>query len=268
MTRNRKLVRNCWALVREPPPYWLGYCHCGLSSGTGVDRLRTLTAIAINCERFHTQLPAHDVCLFNILNCGVCRHVDGFGNGPREEGLHGSHHADVPRIVDRPRPTSRPEGTIEHRQMALFKEWSALDGLVLVNVLDDFLDLVLRISQLFECQRDSSIDQLYHATTHQLLIFNQGNVWLHTCRVTVHHETDCPCWRQERRLCISVPVLHAECQCIIPGVNSCLHDIAGNKPLLNALQTIPMFANHPQHWFAIDRIASKRPDDFSDLGAR
>ena len=62
--------------------------------------------------------------------------------------------------------------------------------------------------------------------------------------------------------------VHAECQRIVPGVNSCLHDIAGDKPLLNTLQAVPMFANHPQHRFAIDRIASKRPDAFSDLGTR
>src|SRR5215475_2236298 len=204
MASNGKLVRNCWALVRKPPPYWLGYCHCGLSSGTGVDRLRTLTAITIDRERFHTQLPAHNVRLFNILDRGVCRHVNGFGDGPGEEGLHGSHHADVPRIVNRPHPTSRPEGTIEHRQMTLLQEWGTLDGLVLVNVLYDLLDLVLRISQLLECQRDGSIDQLHHATTHQLLIFNEGNVWLHACRVTVHHKTDRPRWRQERRLRITV----------------------------------------------------------------
>src|SRR5262245_32734175 len=134
MAGNRKLVRNRWTLVREPPPYWLGYCHRGLSRGTGVDRLRTLAAITIDRERFHTQLPAHDVRLFNILNRGVCRHGDGFGDRPREEGLHGSHHADVPRIVDRPCLTSRPEGTIEHRQMTLLQEWGTLDGLVLVNV--------------------------------------------------------------------------------------------------------------------------------------
>src|SRR6266702_1323531 len=268
MASNGKLVRNGWALVREPPPYRLGYCHRDLSSGTGVDRLRTLAAIAIDRERFHTQLPAHNVRLFNILDRGVWGHVDGFGDGPREEGLHGGHHADVPCIMDRPRPTSRPEGTIEHRQMILLQEWGALDSLMLVNVLDDFLDLVWRISELFERQRDSSIDQLHHATTHQLLIFDQGDVWLHACRVTVHHKTDRSRWRQERRLRVTVPVLHAERQRIVPGVNGGLHDLAGDKPLLNALQTVPMLANHPQHRFAIDRIASERPDAFGDLGAR
>src|SRR5438105_1543267 len=137
MASNGKLVGNGWALVREPPPYRLGYCHRGLSRGTGVNRLRTLAAIAIDRERFHPQLPAHDVRLLNILDRGVCGHVDGFGDGPGEEGLHGSHHANVPRIMNRPRPTSRPEGTIEHRQMTLLQERGALDGLVLVNVLDD-----------------------------------------------------------------------------------------------------------------------------------
>src|SRR5262249_36786823 len=115
MASNGKLVRNCWALVRKPPPYWLGYCHCGLSSGTGVDRLRTLAAIAIDRERFHTQLPAHNVRLFNILDCGICGHVDSFGDGAREERLYCSHHADVPHIVNRPRTTGRAEGAIEHR---------------------------------------------------------------------------------------------------------------------------------------------------------
>src|SRR5215472_2074690 len=172
MASDCKLVRNGWALVREPPPSRLSHCRCGLSSGTGVDRLRTLAAIAIDRQRFHTQLPAQNVRLFNILNGGVCGHVDGFRNGPGEKGLHGSHHADVPRIVNRPRPTGRPEGTIEYRQMTLLQEWGALDGFMLVNVLDDLLDLVLRISELFEGQRDGGIDQLHHTTAHQLLIFN------------------------------------------------------------------------------------------------
>src|SRR5215813_7639344 len=139
MASNGKLVRNCWALVREPPPYWLGHGHCSLSSGTGVDRLRTLAAIAIDRERFHTQLPTHNVRLFNLLDGGVCRHIDSFRDGPREERLYCRHHADVPRIVNRPRPAGRAEGTIEHRQMTLFKEWRALNSLVLINVLDDFL---------------------------------------------------------------------------------------------------------------------------------
>src|SRR5262245_3305956 len=158
MAGNGKLVRNGWTLVREPPPYWLGYCHRSLSRGTGLDRLLTLAASAIDRERCLTQLPAHDIRLFNLLDGGLCRHVNGFGDGPREEGLHDSHHADVPRIVDRPRPTRRPEGTIEHWQMTLLQERGSLDRLVLVNVLDDLLDLVLRISQLFQCQRDGSID--------------------------------------------------------------------------------------------------------------
>src|SRR5262245_60657876 len=114
MASDGKLVRNCWALVRKPPPYWLGYCHCGLSSGTGVDRLCTLAAIAIDSERFYTQLPAHNICLFNILDCGICGHVDSFGNAAREERMYCRHHADVPGIVNLPRTIRRAAVTIKH----------------------------------------------------------------------------------------------------------------------------------------------------------
>ena len=51
----------------------------------------------------------------DLLDGHVAGHIDGFGNGAGDEGLHRPHHLDMPHIIDRPAPASRLEGAVEDR---------------------------------------------------------------------------------------------------------------------------------------------------------
>ena len=61
----------------------------------GCQRLALLRAIAIDGQRFQTELPTFEVGVLDVLDGRVFRHVHRFGNGPGEERLGGGHHVDV-----------------------------------------------------------------------------------------------------------------------------------------------------------------------------
>ena len=66
----------------------------------GVQRLRTLRAVAINGHAFQAHLPRLHVSVADFLDGAFLRHVDGLGNRAADERLRGGHHLQVRQIMD------------------------------------------------------------------------------------------------------------------------------------------------------------------------
>ena len=74
-------------------------------------------------------------------------HVDGLRDRAGDERLHRAHHAQVAEVVDRALPARRLEGAVEDRQVLVLQVRRALDGVVLVDVLDDVLHLARLVAE-------------------------------------------------------------------------------------------------------------------------
>ena len=59
------------------------------------ERLDELGAVAIEGIGLQPEAPGQHIGLLAILDRGRVRHVDGLGDGARDEGLGGRHHADM-----------------------------------------------------------------------------------------------------------------------------------------------------------------------------
>ena len=75
------------------------------------------------------------------------------------------------------------------------------------------------ITKLSQCQRYCLIDNLQHATTSELLVFDKRNIWLDSSRVTVHQKANGARWSEYRRLSISIAMLSTVCENIIPNLS-------------------------------------------------
>jgi hypothetical protein len=81
-------------------------------------RLRQLRAVAIERVGLQGQAPGQHVGLLAVVDGRRVRHVDGLGDGARDEWLRGRHHADV--AVDRQEAlagAAAGAGAVEHRQV-------------------------------------------------------------------------------------------------------------------------------------------------------
>ena len=96
--------------------------------------------------------------------------------------------------MDRPRPLSRLERAIKHRQMLVLDIGRAFDGAGGVNVRNNLVRFVVIVPQLKQSRRHSIIHDLDHAPTNQLLVLNQREVGLNARGIAIHHEANCSCW--------------------------------------------------------------------------
>jgi hypothetical protein len=88
----------------------------------GVERLRQLGAVAVERVGLQRQLPGQHVGVLAVLDRGVVGHVDGLGDGARDEGLRRRHHADV--ALDREEALADLAagiGAVEDRQVLGFR---------------------------------------------------------------------------------------------------------------------------------------------------
>ena len=94
----------------------------------GVERLRQLGAVAVERVGLERQLPGQHVGALAVLDRRVVRHVDGLGDGARDEGLGRRHHADV--ALDREvalADLAAGVGAVEHRQVLVLEEGRAFE---------------------------------------------------------------------------------------------------------------------------------------------
>ena len=68
--------------------------------------------------------------------------------------------------------------------------WRTENRLVLVDIRNDVVDLLSRVSETRKCSWDRLVDDLHRSATDQFLHLDESEVWLDAGGVTVHHETD------------------------------------------------------------------------------
>src|SRR6267142_3067252 len=98
-------------------------------------------------------------------------------------------------IVDGARPLRRLERAIKHRKMIVLNMRRPFDRASSVDVADDGVGLVVRVSQLKQRRRHRLIDDLNHPSANELLVLNQREVRLNTRSIALHHEADGSRWR-------------------------------------------------------------------------
>ncbi len=103
-----------------------------------------------------------------------------------DERLHGAHHLHVPEVVDD--VVTHRAG--EHREVLGLEVGCAEDGLVLVDVGDDLVDLGLGVFEVAQRTGHRLVDDRHRAAAHQLLELHQPEVGLDAGGVAIHHEAD------------------------------------------------------------------------------
>ena len=166
--------------------------------------------------------------------------------------MHGPHHLQVSRVVNGTSSVHGLESTVEDRQILLLQIRRPFDGFVLVDVFDDSVHLFPAVSQPPQSLRNGLIDDLEQAASDQLLVFHQGDVRLHPRGVAVHHEPDGSGRCQHRHLGILIAIFLSLGQSIAPATPDGLVEILRQSGCGQLGSGILVFANHPQHRFAIE----------------
>ena len=160
--------------------------------------------------------------------------------------------------MDRPHAARRLEGAVEHRQMRVLDVRRPLDGLVLVDVLDDLLDLLLVVAQLLQRHRHGLVDDLHQPAADQLLVLHQRDVRLHPRGVAVHHEADGPGRRQHGRLRVAEAMLLPQLDDFVPHALRRLEQVLRDVRLLDVLDRRAVLPHHPQERLAVLLVTRKR----------
>ena len=128
----------------------------------------------------------------------------------------------------------RLEGAVEHRQVAIQQVRRAFDGLLLVDVLDDVVDLGGGVAEPLERHRDRLVDDLHHAAADQLLVLDQRDVRLDAGGVAVHHEADGAGRREHGGLRVAVAEVLAELHRIVPRLLGGVAEVGRHVLLVDA----------------------------------
>ena len=150
---------------------------------------------------------------------GFAGHVHRFGDRARQERLRGGHHSHVRSPGDRAHAVARLEGTIEDRQMLVLQIGGPFDRVFAIDVGQDRVDLRLIVTQRLQPQGNRLVDDLEHAATGQLLVFDQRDVRLDPGRVAIHQEADRAGRSQHRGLGIAEAMSR-------PAVSTASHTLA------------------------------------------
>ena len=176
----------------------------------GGQRLAALAAVAVDRDGLEAQLPALEVDRLDLLGRGRLGHVHGLADRAREERLDRTHHPDVAHVVDGPLAVGRLERAVEDRQVLWLEVRRTLDGLALVDVGEDLLDLLRAVAELAQGGRDGLVDDLDEALADELLVLDERDVGLDAGRIAIHHERDRAGGREHGHLGVAVAVVRAE----------------------------------------------------------
>ena len=166
---------------------------------------------------------------------------------------------------DRPLAVTRPEGTIEHRQVLGLQLGRAFDRVVLVNVGHDRFHLGVAVAQRPQRQRHGLVDDLQHTAAGQLLVLDQGDIRLDARGVAIHHETDRARGGQHRGLGIAEAIALAVGQHLVPEVAGGLLQMLWRG--LDLLDLLPVHLHHAQHRLAVLVVVVEWPHGRGQLGA-
>ena len=142
----------------------------------------------------------------------------------------------------------------------------AFDGAVLVDVVDDPLDLLMRVVELLQGGIDGLVHDLHRAAAHQALVLDQGDVGLDARRVAVHHEGDGPRGRQHRGLAVLVPVLLALGEGVVPRGARGVEQVLVHHFRLDVVHGVPVLLHDPEHGFAVLVVTCKGAQVPGELG--
>ena len=105
-----------------------------------------------------------------------------------DERLDRAHHLHVAHVVDR----AVADRAVEDREVLGLDRGRADDGVPLVDVGDDLLDLVRRVAELLERHRHGLVDDRDLAAADELLRLHEREVRLDASGIAIHHERYSP----------------------------------------------------------------------------
>jgi len=141
------------------------------------------------------------------------------------------------------------------------------DGLVLVDIVANGLDVIRVVAQPFEGHGNGPVDQLEHAAAGQELVLDQGDVRLDPRRVAVHQEADRPGRRQDRRLGVAETHLAAGVERLVPGVFGRVSQVVGAMRLGDVVGMLAVHVDDLQHGVLVLLELDERSLQFGDFGA-
>src|ERR1041385_2836708 len=100
--------------------------------------------------------------------------------------------------------------------MFFFEMRRAFDGIVLLDVGSDMLDLLVDVTEFFESQRNCLIDDLHQSTTDELFVFHEGDIGFYAGCIAIHHEADRTGWSKDGSLGIAEAIFTSNGIGIIP----------------------------------------------------
>jgi hypothetical protein len=162
----------------------------------------------------------------------------------------------MPAEMDASTTLRRGKRTVEDREIFVLYPRRSLDRIVRVDVVQNPPDFRLVVSVLAEGHRHSSVDDLQHASTSELLVFDKRNIWLDTGCIAIHHESDRPSWSQHRHLAVTVAVLAAHFEALGPNSSRFRQQLCRRRPV-DCVGRVAMHLHNPQHRLAINREAIK-----------
>ena len=208
----------------------------------GVERLGALGAVTVDGDGLQPQLPRLHVGVRDRLRRGLIRHIHGFANRSRNERLGGGHHLDVAHVVNGAGAVHRAERAVEDGQVFGLEVRRPLDGVVLVNELDDGLALAFGVAQLRQALRDGLVDDLHHAAADQRLVLDDGDVRLDPRRVAVHQEPNCAGRREYCGLCITISMFLPNIIVSSQAVRAAVRSDLGDQALVDGVYVFAVLA--------------------------
>jgi hypothetical protein len=136
------------------------------------------------------------VKVFDVLDGDIFGHVGGFAHRSADEGLDRAEHRDVAHVVDR----VVAHRTGEHGQVLGVEPRCPDDGLVLVDVLHDGIDLLVGVAQPAQRPGHRLVDDEHRAATDELLGLREREVGLDAGGVAIERQGNSPSRRENRRL--------------------------------------------------------------------
>jgi hypothetical protein len=93
----------------------------------------------------------------------------------------------------------------------------SFDGLILVDVLDDIVDLAFAVLQAAQGLWNRLINNFQQPTADKLLVFDQCDVGLDACGIAVHHKADGARRGEYRNLRVLVAIALTLNKGVVPG---------------------------------------------------
>jgi hypothetical protein len=166
-------------------------------------------------------------------------------------------------VVDR----AVADRTVEDRVVLGLHERRADDGVLLVDVGDDLVDLVGRVTKLVERHRHGLVDDRDLAAADELLRLDEREVGLDPGGVAIHHEADRPGGSEDGRLRVPVARHLALVERVVPGLTRRGEEIVRNDVrVLDVPDGRSMLGDDAEHRAGVGLIAGMRAHPRGDLG--